>query len=280
MYPPERRARAVGIVLAVGTVGAVGGPLLAGLLARIDPSDESPLPWVATAVLAGIALAAVGLLRPDPRELAAAPPPGQAQTGRRAVGVLLPSRAFRAAVAAIGVAQAAMVAVMGATPVEITHHHGSALVVGTTVSLHVAGMFAFSPLIGAALDRWGRRLGLLAGSLVAAGGAIVTAVASGSTPVLATGLFFVGLGWSSVYLASTAVISDVTTAAERAGALGFVDLVAALSAAAGALVGGVLLESVGFGWVGAGFAPLLVAVLVLVVPLRESEPGRWAPAPA
>jgi MFS family permease len=280
MYPAERRARAVGVVLAVGTVGAVGGPLLGGLLERIDPSENSILPWVATGVLALVALAAVGAMRPDPRDLAVAPPAGQEQEARRALRELLGQAPFRAAVVAIGVAQAAMVAVMGVTPVEISHHGGTRLIVGATVSLHVAGMFAFSPLIGAALDRWGRRPGLLAGSVVAAGGAAVTAIASGSAMVLAVGLFLVGLGWSSVYLSSTAVISDVTTAAERAGSLGFIDLVAALSAAVGALVSGVMFESIGFAWVGAAFAALLVAAQVVVLPLRETEPGRWAAAPA
>ena len=280
MYPAERRARAVGIVLAVGTVGAVGGPLVAGLLERLDPSEDSILPWVATGGLALVALVAVGGLRPDPRDLAVAPPPGQAQATRRALRELLGQAPFRAAVVAIGIAQAAMVAVMGVTPVEISHHGGSRLIVGATVSLHVAGMFAFSPLIGAALDRWGRRPGLLAGSVVAAGGAGVTAVASGSSMVLAVGLFLVGLGWSAVYLASTAVVSDVTTAAERAGSLGFLDLVAALSAAAGALISGAMFETIGFAWVGGVFGALLVAALVIVVPLREPAPGRWAAEPA
>jgi predicted MFS family arabinose efflux permease len=71
----------------------------------------------------------------------------------------------------------------------------------------------------------------------------------------------------------------VTTAAERAGSLGFLDLVAALSAAAGALISGAMFETIGFAWVGVAFGLMLVAALLIVVPLRETEPGRFA-APA
>jgi MFS family permease len=280
MHPPQRRGRAVGRLLAVGTVGAVGGPLLAGLIDRVSGGETSALPWAVTAVLALVALGACLFLRPDPRDLAVVSGVQAEPAERRPIRALMVLSPFRASVVAIGIAQASMVAVMGVTPVEISHHGGSKLAVGATVSLHVAGMFAFSPLVGAALDRWGRRPGLLAGAVVTASGAVVTAIANGSTPVLATGLFFVGLGWSAVYLASTAVISDVTHATERAGALGFVDLVAALSAAVGALAGGFALDAVGFAWVGAAVAALIVPVLVLVVPLREPAPGRWAAVPA
>ena len=87
-----------------------------------------------------------------------------------------------------------------------------------------------------------------------------------------------GLGWSGAYLGATAIISDLTASSERAGALGFTDLLTAGASAAGALTGGFLLESAGYATVGAVMAVLLVPALALVIPLREPAPGRWEEA--
>src|ERR671931_1810929 len=72
MHAPEHRGRAVGMLLAAGTVGAVGGPFTVGVLQdlaepwRIDPNV---LPWVIVTV-AGLAAAGCALaIRTDPRDL-------------------------------------------------------------------------------------------------------------------------------------------------------------------------------------------------------------------
>jgi hypothetical protein len=76
------------------------------------------------------------------------------------------------------------------------------------------------------------------------------------------------------------VISDLTSAEERGSALGATDLVTSLAAAAGVLGSGFVLESAGLGLVGAVMAALMVPVALLVLPLRETAPGRWAIAAA
>jgi MFS family permease len=149
-------------------------------------------------------------------------------------------------------------------------------VISATISLHVIGMFAFSPFIGAALDRWGRRPGLVAGALASAVGAVVAGTAA-SGPVVAGGLWLVGLGWSATYLGSTAVISDATSPAERAGALGLTDLVISACSAVGALGAGVVFEGAGFAVLG-GLLALLVLTVVGGVVLRAPVPDR-SPAP-
>jgi MFS family permease len=274
MHPPERRARTVGIVLAVGTVGAVGGPLLsAGVQHGARHwlhSDPLLIPWAATATLAVAAFVAVSRLRPDPRDLSVAATENAApESGRRSVRELLRVPALRTAVLAMGAAQASMVGIMGITPVEIGHHGGGPVAVGATVSLHVAGMFAFSPIIGALLDRVGRRPGLVGGAGASIAGAAITAIGAGSTLVMAIGLFLVGLGWSASYLATTAVVSDVTGPGERAGALGLLDLVAASAAAVGALASGFMLELIGYASVGWTVAVLLIPVSLMASRMRE-----------
>jgi MFS family permease len=92
-------------------------------------------------------------------------------------------------------------------------------------------------------------------------------------------MFLVGLGWAACYLGATAVISDLTTAEERGGALGLADLFTSAAAAVGALAGGFVLESAGLGLVGIVMASLMIPVVLLVLPLHEPAPGRWQGRP-
>jgi MFS family permease len=174
MYEPSQRGRAVGIVLAVGTIGAVGSPFLIAFLrgwAGREAIDADVLPWIVVPVTAIAAFACALSLRPDPRDLAVRVEV-VANTGARTPRQLLRIGQFRTAVIAAAVGQMAMVAVMGVTPVALHHHHTSATVVSTVISLHIAGMWVFSPVIGAALDRFGRRPGLIAGGATSVVGAV------------------------------------------------------------------------------------------------------------
>ncbi|HET6714596.1 MAG TPA: MFS transporter [Actinomycetota bacterium] len=271
MYPPAHRARAVGILLAVGTIGAVGSPLLIAFLRgrAADPRTADLLPWLIVPLGALIAGGFVMRVRPDPRDLA---PPIEGDFGpesrpARSPRELLRVPAFRTAILAAAVGQIAMVGVMGVTPAALHHlGHGDATI-AWIISLHIGGMFAFSPLIGAAMDRWGRRLGLIAGCSASIVGALVAGT-GGSAAVVGGGLFALGIGWSATFLGATAVISDVTTPAERAGALGFTDLfVSACSATAG-VVSGIVLETAGYPTLGVVTAVLVTLVLGVVLWMR------------
>jgi MFS family permease len=180
---------------------------------------------------------------------------------------------------AIGVAQASMVAVMGISPVVLDDYGASSFVIAIIIGVHMAGMFALAPVAGYLLDTYGRRPGLLFGAVLAAAGALLGSFTE-ATALIGLGMFVVGLGWSACFLGATAVISDITRPEERGGALGFADLVTSASSAAGALAGGFVLEASGVAVVGVIMATLLVPVLFLVLPLRESSPGRWALAKA
>ncbi|MEX0742747.1 MAG: MFS transporter, partial [Actinomycetota bacterium] len=78
MYEPAHRGRAVGTVLAAGTIGAVGSPFLVAFLrgwADGEALDPSVLPWAIVPAAAIAALACSLSLRPDPRDLAIASGP-------------------------------------------------------------------------------------------------------------------------------------------------------------------------------------------------------------
>jgi MFS family permease len=277
MVPSERRGRAVGFVVAAGTVGAIAGAPVAAGIERATGSDA--LPWLVIPVLGALGLLAVLSLRPDPRDLAYREPTLESGQPRRGLGELVRLPPFRAAVVAIGVAQASMVAVMGISPVVLDDYGASSFVIAIIIGVHMAGMFALAPVAGYLLDTYGRRPGLLFGAVLAAAGALLGSFTE-ATALIGLGMFVVGLGWSACFLGATAVISDITRPEERGGALGFADLVTSASSAAGALAGGFVLEASGVAVVGVIMATLLVPVLFLVLPLRESSPGRWALAKA
>jgi MFS family permease len=276
MYDATRRGRAVGLLLAAGTVGAVGGPLLVpasrGVAEGLGVGGDL-VPW---AISVGAALVAVGLVaavRPDPRTLArdvegsAGSPPAS-----RSWRELLSMPALRGALIAVVVAQMAMVGVMGVTPNALEHiGHGGAT--PWIISGHTAGMYAFAPFVGWALDRWGRRPGLLVGLGLTAVGAVVAGAGS-IPPTLGVGLFAIGLGWSSTYLAVTAVISDVTRADERAGALGFADLTVSVCSAGAALAGGVVLDIWSYGALARTAAVLVTIGAIGVVVSPTGSPAR------
>lgn len=280
MYPSERRGRAVGLLVVAGTFGAVGGPLLAGAVHALGSSMgvAQPLaaPWLLVPVAMVVATALVLAIRPDPRELAA-PGPAPTATPRRPAEILR-LRPATSAVVAIGVGHAVMVTLMAQLPASIHRHGASEVTVSIVVSIHLAGMFAFSPVFGALIDRWGRRVGLMVGAALSGAG-VLLGVGFPTTLGAGAGLLLIGMGWSAAYLGSTAVLSDLATPWERGGALGAADLVSSLSAGAGTMGGAMLLAAAGLPALGIAALVLLALVIALVAPLREPSPGRWAAEP-
>jgi MFS family permease len=259
MYDAEHRGRAVGLVLACATVGAVGSPFLIAFLrswAEREALDPSVVPWILVPVVGVIALLCALAMRRDPRSLAVAEE-ATADAPRRSPSELLRVPAVRAGVLAAAVGQMAMVAVMGVTPIALEHHHASDLAISLVISLHVAGMWAFSPFVGYALDKVGRRPVLLAGCILSVVGAVLAGLDQG-TGWASVALFAIGFGWSATYLGATAVISDATTALERAGALGFTDLVVSLTSAGAGLAAGLLFEGAGMRVLGFGVAAIVL----------------------
>lgn len=266
MYPPERRGRAVGLVMAAGTVGAVGSPFLVAALRGVDVGlAPDVLPWSLVLLGALGAFACVLAVRPDPRDLAV-PSPGERDAARPRLE-LLGVPAVRVAILVAAVGQMAMIGVMGVTPVALHHREVGPTAVSTVIGVHIAGMFAFSPLVGALLDRTSHRAGLFAGGLLTLAGSLLAATEAGPLAV-GMGLFAIGLGWCATFLGATAVISDATAPSERAGALGLNDLVVSLSSAAAGLGGALVFDGAGYRALGLATAALVAAILVSAARVR------------
>jgi MFS family permease len=274
------RARALALVVWATTLGAVLGPNLTGpgaALARRLHVPELTGAFVFSVVAVALATAVVWVrLRPDPlllsRELAAAR--GEQTTAhvslRHVWSVVAVRPKALAAMASIGVAHAVMVSVMVMTPLHMHHGDASLTVIGFVISVHVLGMFAFSPVVGWLTDRVGRSAVLATGA-----GVLLLAVtlagraAEGHSAGLLAGLFLLGLGWSCCLIAGSALLVDSVPFAERPGAQGASDLVMGLFAATGGALAGVVVATWGYAVLNLAAGVLVVAVLAAAVVARR-----------
>jgi MFS family permease len=260
MYPPERRAHGIALVLFGAVFGAILGPavfspLLSGK--ELDGDALAPL-WLAGSGFMVVALVLVLMVRPDPRKIAdllhtGDPPPSTAVSLVEIVrrpGVI---PALLAAQASFGV----MVGVMTLTgAVVVDHQHHAAHNVFPIIGAHVIGMYALVLVVGRLIDRMGRPVALFGGLLVMAL-SVISLLWVDSVAATALALFGLGLGWNFSFVAATAELADSTLASERGRLMGFNDLLSGLTGAGLALLGGVALEVLGVAALAIGAAALV-----------------------
>lgn len=271
----ERQGRDLSLVVWMSTIGAVAGPNLLGVGEAIAPTFGIPglagVFVITTAgMLAGMLIIWFGV-RPDPylvligRERL----PGEAETALQAqqrqspparVGFRDGLRALwshadtRVGIVGLVVAHAVMVGVMSVTPVHLTGHGASIVVVGLTVSLHVAGMFALAPVMGVLADRFGGRMVAGAGLVVLIIASVMAGMSGDQHWVTTAALILLGLGWSAASVAGSAMIVAATPVAERVAAQGVSDTLMSLAGAGGGLLAGLALATIGYFGLGIGAA--------------------------
>ncbi|MGF4042181.1 MFS transporter [Paenarthrobacter nitroguajacolicus] len=289
---PEHRGRSLSTVVWAITIGAVAGPNLIQPGAAVGAALGLPPiagPFVFSAV--GLFLAA-GLLyaglRPDPlllsRRLARqadvsgepGPQPvrGTIRSGLRAVRS---SPQAILALAAVVAAHGVMVAVMSMTPLHLQQlvggshegHHGTTdstdalVVIGLTISLHIAGMFALSPLWGWLTDKAGRfqTIAMGHGLLLVA---VFIAGFGQQEPVLVTaGLILLGLGWSAATIAGSTLLAESVVPDQRVTVQGVSDTLMGAAGALGGATSGLLLAWIGYQGLNIASSLLAAAVLAL-----------------
>ncbi len=274
---PERRGRAISTVVWATTIGSVVGPNIAapaGRLFRGSPVPETagPYLWSAVAFLAAGVVVAV-LLRPDPlltaRALAPRSPQGERKRSLRdGVAAVRESPMARLALGTVTVSHTAMVSIMVMTPVHLGGHGAGLQLIGLVISGHIAGMYAFSPVMGWLADRFGRLsvIGLAVGLLSCA--ALLAGTAGPRHGQTALGLFVLGLGWSAGMIAGSALLTDSVPQDARAAVQGLSDLTMNAAAGIGGASAGVIVAQWGYGPLNAIGAALLLPVAALA--LRRS----------
>lgn len=294
MYLPERRAEGLGYVLTGSLVGALGGPLLIGVAQaasvplRIDPTA---LAWllVPTVIIPSVAL--VLLIHPDPKTIATHlaqfypgyEPPPRHQAGALAVGAgvrsWLARHPMRVALASMFAAHGIMVMMMALTPLAMAHSGHSLTMISLAVSLHVVGMFGLSLPLGRLADRVGRRSVIVMGLAIVAGGSLLVPLAADYWAATA-GLVLIGVGWSCVNVAVTALVADSVPAVERGRAVGVLDMSSSVASVVLPLAGGPLAEAFGFMALAVLAMVLVLGPILLAARLVEPLRGRYAEVPA
>lgn len=274
LAPVERRGRDLSIVVWATTLGSVLGPNLSDPMGRVASSIDIPKlagPYLLSFVVFGLAAALVFLrLRPDPllearsrEEIATGTPyrPQVKRSMRAGLDLIREIPSARLGLAAVILGQAVMTSVMSMTPVHLRHSDASLRVIGVVISLHIAGMYAASPLVGWAVDRVGRKQVIAIGSVILLASFAVAGTASGhESAQLAAGLTLLGLGWSCTMISGSTLLTDVIPAAHRPNVQGTADVLMGFGGATAGLLAGVV---VSFG----SYSLLTVIATMLILPL-------------
>ena len=250
----DKRGQQLSYVVWAGTIGAVLGPNLlqpAGWLGQALGLPELAGAYVITAVALAISvLVLLAFLRPDPYVLAAQIRAKANAEAKREVakprlrdGIehLRRNRGALLGMSAIAIGHVAMVMVMVMTPIHMAHVDVTLTLIGLVISVHVAGMYALSPVVGWGVDRFGRIPVIVTGIVILLVSCVISGFAAGDQVVLlGIGLFLLGLGWSCTLIAGSTLLVDDVGPVERPSVQGLSDLVMNVAGAIGGAVAGLI----------------------------------------
>ncbi len=281
----QHRARDLSTVVWATTVGAVAGPNLADPAGRVAISLGLPELTggylLAAGVLAMASIVVFAGLSPDPLLAARARAFDRGESHaprprfRYSMGIIRSSPMASLGLAAIAVSHTAMVAVMVMTPIHMAHVDVSLVIIGVVLSVHIVGMYAFSPLVGIASDRFGRRPVLFTGAVLLLLACAISGTApADDAPRLGLGLFLLGLGWSCGLVAGSTLLTESVPEQERPGAQGSSDVVMNVCAAIGGALAGIVVAVASYGVLAALAAiPVVLLLAWMMSPAtRESAP--------
>jgi MFS family permease len=274
----ETRAKQLSFVVWGSTIGAVTGPNLmepAGNLAEFFELPRLVGPYLISAITLALAAVVITIfLRPDPYLLANKDLVPSKQKGATKKALTHIRRNPRAlfAILSIAIGHVAMVSVMVMTPVHMAHVDVSLTIIGLVISVHVLGMYAFSPLVGSLSDRLGRVRVIQIGLIILLLSTIISGMAAADDAyTLGVGLFLLGLGWSCTLIAGSAYLSESVATEFRASSQGASDLVMNLAGAGGGALAGVIIGTLSYGWLCLAAAIPVALLGVASLRLRTHE---------
>lgn len=275
------RARAIGSVVWVGTIGAVIGPIVTPLQKRAGMAlglDEYVGPFLfAAALFATGAMVYAVLLRPDPLVVVGGTDPHAERVKplrqlRSSYGVIRSSPRAVLGIVSMAGSQAAMVAVMTMTPPHMKDH-GHADLSAVVIAVHIFGMFGLAPFVGRFVDRVGAVRAAQAGAVVLGASTVVTVIAGYAPVMIFAGLFLLGLGWNIGLIAGTTLLTSSVPLEARVEAQGTGDLTLSVCGAIAAFGSGFVKQSAGF-HVLADLATALAAAMLVFAWYTQSRLAR------
>jgi len=268
---PSNRStgRDLSVVVWATTFGAVIGPNLFGPGEIVGhalglPSMTGPFVFTIVAQIAATSVFWFGL-RPDPllvaKQLNAAKTKGKTSFAT-AIATLkkYPMAAF--AISAIALSHMVMVSVMSMTPIHMKGMGFDLVVVGFTISLHIAGMYAFSPVFGWLSDKLGRVQTVILGQTIYVAALAIAGFGQDSRVMVTIGLFLLGLGWSASTVGGAALLTATLPVEEKTNVQGLSDSLMNLSGAFGGAVAGSILTA--FMFLGVNLAALIPVFLIVI----------------
>jgi MFS family permease len=254
----SHRSRQLSYVVWGSTVGAVTGPNLMGPSGALAESLGLPTlvgPYILALFTLGMGALVIWLfLKPDPYLTAANLRPKSEEkhellSARKTLELIRQNPAALFAIAAIAFGHVAMVSVMVMTPIHMAHVDVTLTVIGLVISIHIVGMYAFSPIVGSLSDRLGRRFVIQLGVIILLAACLVSGLADPHNSIqLGFGLFLLGLGWSCTLIAGSALLSEAVETELRPSSQGASDLLMNLMGAGGGAMAGVIIGTLGYGW--------------------------------
>jgi MFS family permease len=267
----QTRAKQLSFVVWGSTIGAVTGPNLmqpAGNLAENFGLPRLVGPYLISAVTLALATVVIFLfLKPDPYLVANKESVITREKGstKKALAHIRSNPSALFAILSIAIGHVAMVSVMVMTPVHMAHVDVTLTIIGLVISIHVLGMYAFSPIVGALSDRLGRVRVIQIGIVTLLLSTVISGFARADDAyTLGVGLFLLGLGWSCTLIAGSALLSESVETELRPSSQGASDLLMNLMGAGGGAMAGVIIGTLGYGWL-----CLFAAVPILIL-------GGWS----
>lgn len=294
---PQRPGQAMSIVIWATTVGSVLGPNFTepgsrlGAFLGVNPLSGPYLISMGCFALAALAAFSLGSQRTAAQAAAqgtapaAAQAASPAQTDRPSLGeslrYLLSRPVARYAVITVITGQMIMTNVMVMTPVHMDHQHFDLTAVGIVVSIHIMGMYVFSPVFGWMSDRWGPRTVITAGMVVyavtVALGIYDSLLPTSHFVILNTALFLLGVGWSMFLIGGSALLVKSVDARMRVPLQGISDSAMNLGGAFMAAFAGTLLGLGGFFLINAiAGVVLLVNIVFALLANRRTQSAAEA----
>jgi MFS family permease len=266
----ENRGRDLSMVVWATTIGAIVGPNLNGIGVIIGdalgmPELTGPFIFTVAAQLAAASMYWWGI---GPNV------PTVTVTKTAATTAAKLSRAVPFAIAVIGLGHATMVAVMAMTPVHLVHEGATVGEASFVISLHVAGMYAMSPVFGILSDKIGRVPVLILGQVVLAISLALTAFFPMDHTMVTIGLILLGLGWSANTVAGSALIGELSQGPKRLTIQGRSDAAMSASGALAGVLAGPAVMALGYSGLSVAsfaFVASAVALIALIVTLRSRE---------
>jgi len=271
------RGRSIGVIVWATTIGSASGSYVA-LAGATAVAASLTLPSLAGPYALSLAVFLVAAfvvhtrLRPDPLVLAGGLQ-SDADTHNssrwaelsRATRLIIGNTNALIAVGALITSQVVMVGVMTMTPLHMDDGGQSEATIGFMMTLHILGMYAFSPIIGYLSDRLGRLPMIGLAAIILLLGAEFAAHTPAPEPGgVMLGNFLIGLGWGFGVIAGSTLLTESFTVSDRVAVQGAADLAMSGFGAAGGLLSGTIVSLRSYGELG-HYAASFSALLLLTV---------------